>query len=458
MQLGNQMINRRQALQGFAAVAAYAAFKRRALAQTVDPTTLPLVTSNTPLFTYLGTFRGPADGAFQYGAGAMSVSGSTSSALGNLYANGLQQGTPNLGLMTIPDPTGANGKYSGSEVASTLIAPKQIPGIGSGSVTTGSLVYGSQLYVTEGLVYDATGAQNTFLVPMKPDFTSQGAPCSANGNAGSINRMFSNYMGIVPAIWQPYLGGPAFIAGGPGGEGGLSIISQLCCGYGFSTFDPTKVIPGQPIAIREWINWPYDTQSSGNPEHVSALWPAGTFTQSNWTSSNPGNNYISCYDRPIGCAFIPDGSRSLLFVHWHSYGPSGGPHSSPCNTNASGSNETPVAPDTSPYIRMQVVAFDLAEVIKSRNGGGAVTAVLPYAWWEFPNWQSIIGSASSCPIDASWPGNAWAAFDPVARPDGTHRMYWNGNFGGTNGTVYVFSVAGLDSSTLPNAPGNVSVS
>jgi hypothetical protein len=72
---------------------------------------------------------------------------------------------------------------------------------------------------------------------------------------------------------------------------------------------------------------------------------------------------------------------------------------------------------------MQVVAFDLAQVINSRNSGGAVTAVLPYAWWEFPNWRSIIGTASSCPLDASWPGNAWAAYDPNPQPDGTQPMF-----------------------------------
>ena len=450
------MINRRQALQAFTAVAAYAAVRRRAVAQTVDPLSLPLVTSSTPLFTYLGQFKGPADGAFQYGAGAMSVSGSTSSSLGSLYANGLQQGTPSLGLMTIPNPGGSNGKYAGTETASTLIAPKQLPALGGNSVSTGSLVYANKLYVTEALTYDAGGQQTSFLVPMNPDFTSQGAPCRASASAGSINRMFANYMGVVPAIWQPYLGGPAFIAGGPGGMGGLSIVSQLCCGYGFSTFDPTKVVAGQPVAIREWINAPYDTQGTGDAQHISALWAAGTFTRANW-GGNLGNNYVTEYDRPIGCAFIQDGTRSLIFIHWHSYGPSGAPHSSPCGSNASGSNETPVAPDTQPYIRMQVVAYDLAQVISSRNAGGSITGVLPYAWWEFPNWQSIIGQASSCPIDGSWPGNAWAAYDPVPRPDGTHRMYWNNNFGGTNGAIYAFSVAGSNT-TLPDAPGNVSVS
>ena len=451
------MINRRQALQGLAAVAAYTAM-RRTRAQSADPMSLPLVTSSTPLFTYLGKFRGPSDGAFQYGAGAMSVSGSTSSALGSLYANGLQQGTACLGLMTIPAPTGSGGQYTGTETATTVIAPKQIPNFAGNSVSTGSLAYNNRLFVTGAWTYDATGSQSTFLAPMNPDMSGQGAPCSAKGTAGSINRMFSNYMGLVPAIWQPYLGGPAFIAGGPGGMGGLSIISQQCCGYGFSTFDPGSIAAGQPVAIREWINWPYDTQGTGSSDHVSALWPAGVISRTNWGSS-PGNNYVSEYDRPIGCAFIPDGTRSLLFIHWHSYGPHAAPQSSPCGSGASGSNETPVAPDTSPYIRMQVVAFDLAEVINSRNSGGSITAVLPYAWWEFPNWQSIIGTAASCPIDASWPGNAWAAYDPVARPDGSHRMYWNGNFGGTNGTVYVFDVAGSGAAVSdPSPPANVTVS
>lgn len=440
----------------------------RAVAQTVNPLTLPLVTANTPLFTYLGSFQGPkdvktSDGSFDfsYSAGAMSVANSTATSLGNLYASGLEQGdVPSLGLMQIPAPTGPNGTYAGTELASTVFAPKQIPNSVGINVATGSLAYNNKLYVTGALGYNADSAsrQSKFLFPMNTDMTNQGAPCAANGDAGDINRMFSNYMGLVPAIWQPYLGGPAFIAGGPGGESGLSIISEQCCGYGFSTFNPDSVVAGQPVAIREWINWPYDTQGTGRSNHVSALWPAGVFTQPNWESTNPGNNYVSEYDRPIGCAFIPDGSRSLIFIHWHAYGPQSGAGTSPCSGGASGSYETPLAPDTSPYTRMQVVAFDLAQVINSRNNGGSITAVLPYAWWEFPNWQSIIGKSSECPLNGSWQANAWAAYDPVRRSNGMHRMYWNADFSSSNGTVYVFDVAGIGpSSSTPNPPTNFQV-
>src|SRR3569833_401465 len=315
------LMNRREAVQSLAALAALATTTRRAGAATVSPLALPLVTSSTPLFTYLGSFNGPSDGAFKYGAGAMSVSGSTSSSPGNLYANGLQQGSPCLGLMKIPSASGTNGAYKGSETATTIVAPQQI-NFGACQVTTGSLAYNNRRFVTGAVTYDATGSQNVFLAPMNTDMSGQGAPCGASGSAGSKARMFSNSMGLVPAIWQPYLGVPAFIADGPGGMGGLSIISQQCCGYGFSTFNPDSVVAGSAVAIKEWINWPYDTQGTGKSNHVSALWPAGLITnKSNFSSSNPGNNYISEYDRPIGCAFIPDGSRSLLFLHWHSYGP-----------------------------------------------------------------------------------------------------------------------------------------
>ncbi len=417
-----------------------------------SPLSLPLVTANTPLFTYLGKFNGPPatnnDQAFQYGAGAMSVAGSTSSSLGNLYANGLQQGTANLGLMSIPSPKGSNGTYTGNETATMLVSPKQSPisNFAGNDVSTGSLAYNNKLYVTGAHTYDADGSQTKFLIPMNTDMTGQGEPCSANGNAGSINRMFSNSMGLVPSIWQSLLGGPAFIAGGPGGMGGLSIISQQCCGYGFSTFNPDAVVSGQPVAINEWINWPYDTEGTGNSNHVSKLWTAGVFNKSNWTggSANPGNNYVSIYDRPIGCAFIPDGSRSLCFIHWHAYGPhTNKPDTGACGggeSGSSGASEAPVSPDTQAYIRMQVVAFDLAEVIASRNAGHPVTAVLPYAWWEFPNWATYTGQPNECSFGDSWPSNAWAAYDPVARADGTHRMYWNKGFHGTNGTVFAFSV------------------
>lgn len=452
------MVNRRQAIQGFAAAAAYAA-TRRARAQTSNPLSLPLVTSSTPLFTYLGFFNLPSDGTFSYGAGALSVSGSSSSSLGNLYANAYLSGIGAgvLGQMSIPSPTGSGGAYAGTESAKTLMAPVNVPFAGAapgsgGTVTTGSLAYGGKLYATVAYVYDASGAQRAFLVPMNTDMTGQGAPCSANGDAGSINRMFSNSIGIVPDVWQPYVGGPAFIAGGPGGMMGLSINSQLANGYGFSTFDPTKVVAGQPVALREWINYPYNEEGRYGDGCVSALWLAGPIQRSNW--SGYGNNYVVAYDRPIGCAFIPDGSRSLIFIHWHSYGPHSGAASSPCNANASGSNETPIAPDTQPYIRMQAVAYDLAAVIQNRNGGGATTAVLPYAWWEFPNWNSIIGQASTCPINGGWQNNAWAAYDPVPRPDGSHRMYW----WDSSNRMHVFAVTGSGPAVNPNPPGNVLVS
>ena len=104
--------------------------------------------------------------------------------------------------MRIPTATGANGTYTGSETATTIVAPKQIPNFGGCAVTTGSLAYNNRLFVTGAVPYDATGSPSVFLVPMNTDMSGQAAPSGANASAGSKARLFSNSMGLVPAVWH----------------------------------------------------------------------------------------------------------------------------------------------------------------------------------------------------------------------------------------------------------------
>jgi hypothetical protein len=453
------MINRRQAIQSFAAAAAYVA-TRRVSAQSASPLSLPLVTASTALFTYLGKFNGPSDGSFQYGGGALSVANSSPGVLGQLYCGGLQQGNNDLGLMNIPTPTGSGGTYKGSETATTAVSGTtgvNLGSLGGSSQTflTGSLAYNGKLYCTGAVAYDATGSQNAFMVVGNTNVSGFGSACHyAGSSSGVINRMFSNGMGLVPSVWQSTLGGTAFIFGGPGGMSGLSIISQMACGYGFNVFNPANVASGGAVSMVEYLNYPFT--STGNTQQVSVLWGYSPATQSNW-GGQVGDNYISVYDNPVACAFIAPNSRSLLFIHAHSYGPAGNRGSSPCdpNGNASGSNESPIAPDTQPYRRVQVSAYDLAALVSNKQSGGAVSAPRPYAWWTFPNWQSLFGT---CPAEGL-PGNAWGAFDVY-----NSLLYLSdAGFGGTNGTIQVFSVAGGGSSPptatpTPNAPANLSVS
>lgn len=370
------------------------------------PLSLPLVDSNTPLFTYLGTFDQPAANAFGYGGSGLSVDS------GKLYCSGLQNGGATFGQMSIPS--------IGAE-ATTLITPVSVPSdinqdaSSSHTIVTGSLAYGSFLYLTLGIFYDATGAQDGFLVRCNKNLTGFGTPCTANGDAGSADSLFSGQMGIVPEIWRSLLGGPAFIAGM---HGGLGIVSQSCNGFGFSTFDPDAVTPGSPVALTEWLNYPYVHTLFGRTA----------------TNAKGGDDLISDYDGSPGCAFIPAGSRSLLFLRSHTFGAHSGAGTSPCDTSASGSNDTPTGDDL-PYRRMQVIAYDLADVIANKNASNPVWTLLPYAWWEFPDWRAIWGN---CPIDAGAGGYRGT----MTYDEATAKLYVSDGLGDA-GKIYVFDVAAV---------------
>jgi hypothetical protein len=204
------------------------------------------------------------------------------------------------------------------------------------------------------------------------------------------------------------------------------------------------------------MNYPYNEEGTGDPQHVSVLWsytPA-QITQSNW-SGNKGNNFVVAYDRPIGTAFIPDGSRSLIYIHSHAFGPAGDPALCHCGT-PSGCNEQPFSPDVQDYVRIQFTAYDLKDLYNNRYNPGStdslgnplnghVSDLRPYAWWRASTVESTLGYAANdpgwCPLQGggSWNHNSWAAYDPNAQGDGTHRLYVTES----NGPIYVFSVGHL---------------
>lgn len=412
-----------------------------------SPFTLPLATSSNLTVTYLGKFTATqSNGDFQYTGGALSLSpdGKT------LYLNG-SGSAASMGAVTVP-----NAPFTG-QTAVRVYAPTAISA-GSNDIATGSLIYGGNAYITTAVSYDATGSQQKFLTPMNANLTSQGAQCGASGSAGSYNRLFSNGMNVLPSIWQPYFGGPAYIQGGPGGMSGLSIISFQCCGYGFSTFNPTSVVAGSNVTINEWLNYPYNTEGTGNSDHISVLWGRSFanqfYTQSNWGGQQV-SNYATIYDRPVGCAFIPTGSRSLLFLHCHSFGPHSGAGSSPCDGagTSSGSCETPISPDTQTYIRIQFSAYDLNDLYINKTAhpttdpygnplNGNVYDPRPYGWWHVTAIENALGIATTpfCPINGSWRCQAWATYDYNAQADGTHRLYVHEGY---QGNIHVFSVGHL---------------
>ena len=445
------MVNRRQVLQSCAAMGAWAV-TRHGSAQSVDPRTLPLVTATTPLFTYLGSFQGPSDGSFQYGGGAVSVAGSSPGVLGNLYCSGIQQDNNCAGAMTIPAPTGTGGTYVGTETATTIVkGTTSVPitlgqSNGGWPVVTGTLVYNNRLFVTSGVNYDTGGNIQVCMVVGNPNFTGFGAGCPVNSPSGANMECFSCGLGFIPPIWQPYLNNhTAFFCGG---RGGLSAVWYQTCGFGFSTFDPATVVSGSPVSISEWLQYPFVTSTNGNADDVSVLWGYSPTTQSNW-GTNVGDNYIALYDGPMGTCFIPPGSRSLLFVNCHAFGPAGSPfNSTSCNPNASGNNDQPVSPDTQPYRRVQITAYDLAAVIANKTSTGNPSAPRPYAFWTLPNWRTLLGN---CPINEGYGACAFTGFDTQ-----NNLLYLSAGFGGTNGTIYVFQVG--SAGPVPNPPASFTVS
>ncbi len=124
---------------------------------------------------------------------------------------------------------------------------------------------------------------------------------------------------------------------------------------------------------------------------------------------NPmGDNYFSEYDGPMGYGFIVPGTRSLIYISVHQYGPNEA-RGTGCNVNASGSNDTPISPDTKHYSRVQITAYDLKQIYQAEQGSIPVYSINPYSFWEFPNWQAAANTSNNCP---SMRGNGSFFFDP----------------------------------------------
>jgi hypothetical protein len=109
-----------------------------------------------------------------------------------------------------------------------------------------------------------------------------------------------------------------------------------------------------------------------------------------------GDNFSTVYDGGMGYGFIIPGTRTLAFISMHAYGFEGERFSNPCDTvgSASGSSSTPIAPDTTSYVRMQITMYDLKDLWQVGKGNKPIWQPTPIAWEEFPNWNLI---QASCP-------------------------------------------------------------
>ena len=490
----------------------------RAGVATGSPLDLPLVQPTNLSLTFLGSFRVPAgsgSSVFSYGGEAMSVSGSTMYIAGTYYYNNGANDSAGMGAIQIPALTGQPA-YDGSNGTANIVTSPVIPVNGSGvpdlncgqAVSTtycvlgGSLVYDGKLYMTVAPFYDTKNGANGFLLGANTDLSGWGSvnaastQCLSASAAQCTQRYFAGALGVVPPIWQPYLGGPCYEVNGPF----VAIESAAINGFGFATFDCTKYsVAGGTIAVTESLDYYYggvtprepspyslnyrsfsgpfplgggggcsetltaaptngstnvtlstgfagcDTPAGDGPYQITfsdgeqrlvhltngnanvpdglytcnygvtgcTAFPALTNCPANGCSTSVtvnlmGDNYFSEYDGPMGYGFIVPGSRSLLYISIHEYGPAG-TRGSGCNRNASGSNDTPIAADTQNYRRVQITAYDLQQLYEAHQGQIPVYSISPYAFWNFPDWQQAANAANGC---AGLAGNGSFFFDP----------------------------------------------
>ena len=242
----------------------------------VSPLDLPLVQSTNFSLTFLGSFQIPPGAKvnqFTYGGEAMSVNGTTMYMTGLYYFNNGANSSAALGAIQIPTLTGTPA-YDGSNGSATIITNPLVPVDAAGNPTLncgqasaktycvlqGSLVYNNRLYITVAPFYDTTNGANGFILGANTDLSGWGAvnsastPCLSGSVTQCTQRYFAGALGVVPSIWQPYLGGPCYEVNGPY----LAIESNAINGFGFSTFDCGAYNPaGGAIPVSESLDYYY---------------------------------------------------------------------------------------------------------------------------------------------------------------------------------------------------------
>jgi hypothetical protein len=341
---------------------------------------LPLVQESDNTFTRLGqiTLTGST---FEFGGSAMSWD----SVNERLYMAGLVT-AQTLGRLILPASVGDSATTSATPVTITGSI-----GESAGQVKlTGSLVYGGELYVNKSIQYDASAEQTGWIKKMNLDMGSQGSICSMSADNGAYVRRLSGAMGHIPSEWQSMLGGPAFTTGCR-----LDIVSAANMGYGFAVFDPADVPSGggsvPVVAMLDYYGATNGTWATMAPRSLEPLSTHDDYAAYP-KNANGGLDFYSETNAFVGTAFIHPGSRSLLFITCHGYGVA----DNGCRVGSSVHND----PN-----RIQVVAYDLQDIVDVKNGVQDEWAVEPYDWWELPDWDVPWTSCVGSPSGGAYPGN-----------------------------------------------------
>jgi len=257
--------------------------------------------------------------------------------------------------MTIP----AIGQKAAAEVE-----PVYVPGqtmdpedATQGFRVFGALVHDGRLILVPASYYE--GPMVNWCQSADLDLTSFGSINGMTTQRGASIRALSAGLGHLPPEWHSIFGGSAFAFGGS-----MQQVALASCGPAFGVFDPDDVSDvGGTVSMNDLL---YYTEAHPIEPFAPSTYPE-TYIGYN---SMGGTDLFAIQTLPTGTAFIYPGSRSLLFVYGHGYGPYGN------NTGCYGGSSV----FSGPY-RLQVVAYDLRELKKVQDGILLPYEVQPYAWW-----------------------------------------------------------------------------
>jgi len=349
-----------------AAVAAIGAMASTTLAQSTDPSTLPLLTADS--LEYVGGFRLPAESvngdSFSIGGRAM-----TFNPAGNSLIVGSRAGR--VAEVSIPAPV--NSADVNALPFATFLQPFADPTEGrlsqvstDGVAIDGLMVKGDRLYGTASVYYDANNTQRVShysrsLQLDQPSFSGW-SQVWETGKAGFV----SGLMALVPAEWQSRLGGSAVT-----GQCCIPIAWRTSWGPAAFAFNPTEV--GQPnVAASPLLYYTGEHATLGhwdgaNPTYGATIQISGmAIIAGTRTAIYVGRNGLgpNCYGNGTSNASLNG-----------TYGPDGAMWCYDPTTSDKGSHAYPY--------RYQIWAYDLNDFAAVKDGRKQPWEVVPYGVWPF---------------------------------------------------------------------------
>jgi len=336
------------------------------VAQSTDPTRLPLLTADA--LGYLGGFRLPSEtvngDSFSIGGRAMAFNPAADSLFVSTRAGRVAE-------VSIPIPL-ASSDVNALPFA-RFLQPFADPTEGhlwqlasDGVAIDGMMVYGGRLYGTASIYYDAQNTQRqshySRSLQLNQLSFSGWSQVWETGRAGFV----SGLMALVPAEWRAILGGPALT-----GQCCIPIASRTSWGPAAFSFNPAQV--GQASV-------------AANPLlYYSAEHP----TLGHWNGSNP--TYGATIQ--IGGMAVIAGTRTAIYVGRNGTGANcygnGTSNQSLHGTIGADGALWCYDPTTSdkgshayPY-RYQLWAYDLNDFAAVKAGNKQPWDVLPYGVWPF---------------------------------------------------------------------------